>query len=199
MKFVSLFVILSVALAVWLIISRRAKPRALKPHSDDIAAAQRKFLLVVLRRVPADLRAETLEAAARTAWSAEFGPNGDGSNYVERGLPGIMYVLQAHGNALTIFGSEKGSRTWDPPLMFVSESAAALWGEYTHDLSVGVAYNYDTDQARLGGFVARLTAALCDEHSIALLHPATRRFWTLDRRTVDQLVLSPDPFFDETA
>lgn len=151
---------------------------------------------MVLRSAPADLRVETIEAAAQTAWSAKFGPNGDGSNYVERGLPGFTYVLQAHGNAFTIFGSKKGGRTWDPPLTFAPESAAALWGEYTHDLSVGVAHNYDTDQARLGGFVARLTAALCDDHSIAIFHPATRRFWMLDRSTVDQLVGNPDEFFD---
>jgi hypothetical protein len=91
----------------------------------EVRAAQRKFLLVVLRRAPADLRPEPLEAAARSAWTIRFGANEDGSDYVERGVPNMMCVLQAHGNAFTVIAAERLGRALQPPMNFFPESAKA--------------------------------------------------------------------------
>jgi hypothetical protein len=169
------------------------------PTRQPAEAPQRNFLLVVLRRAPADLRPEGLEVAARSAWAGRFGANEDGSDYVERGVPGMMYVLQAHGNAFTVIGAEKGGRTLHPPTVFVPASAAGLWSDYTHDVSVGVTYNYDTDRARLAAFVSTLTASLCDDQSVAIYHPASRRLWKLDEGVRARLAEGSEAFFDSAA
>jgi hypothetical protein len=160
-----------------------------------VQAAQRNFLLVVLRRAPAYLRPEVIEAAARSAWAGRFGANEDGSDYVERGVPNVMYVLQAHGNAFTVIGAKKGGRTLQAPTTFLPESAAELWNDHTHDVSVGVTYNYDTDPARLSAFVSKLTASLCHDASVAVYHPASRRLWRLDEAVRARLADGSEAFF----
>jgi hypothetical protein len=165
------------------------------PTRAEVGAAQRRFLLVLLRLAPADVRPEPIEAAARSAWSGRFGVNEDGSDFVESGMPGFMYVLQAHGNAFSVIGSERTGRTLQPPLTFVPDSAAALWADYSHDVSVGVTYNYDTDSARLAAFVATLAGSLCDEQSIAVYHPASRRLWSLDEVVRERLASGSEAFF----
>ncbi len=198
MNTVALVVIAVVAVAAWAILSRQKRPHSDSVASDpELEAAQRNFLLVVLRVAPADLSPEAIEAAAQSAWSKRFGANADGSSYVERGVPDIMYVLQAHGNAFTVIGTEKAGRTLPPPATFLPESAAGLWSDYSHDVSIGVTYNYDTDAQRLAAFVATLSASLCDNRSIAIYHPESRRLWKLDANVRAQLAKGDSAFFDD--
>lgn len=110
-----------------------------------------------------------------------------------------MCVLQAHGNAFTVIGAEKGGRELQPPTRFIPESAAALWNDYTHDMSVGVTYNYDSDPARLAAFVATLARSLSDGQSVAVYHPASRRLWTLDEAVRARLANGSSDFFETTA
>ena len=168
-------------------------------QTAERARAQRKFLLMILRRSPAHLRQDTLEAAARAAWSEYFGPDDESSQYVARGAQGLWYVLQAHGNAFTVAESDKQDHRLDPPTTFFPNSAAQAWTEYSHVTWVGVAYDYDTDPAKLAAYVARLTATLCDDQSIAVYHPATRRLWKLVRNTIDELTRNPMAFFATAA
>lgn len=204
MKLVALAVIVILVVAAWVSIARQKGPRSDAATSDPealdplIEAAQRKFALIVLRRAPAQLQPDAMEATAQSAWSERFGANEDGKSYVERCVPGFMCVLQARGNAFTVICTKKGGRTLERPMVFRPESAVGLWSDYTHDISVGVAYNYDTDPARLAAFVSTLTAALCDDQSIAIYHPASHRLWKLDESVRTMLADGSLAFFDAT-
>jgi hypothetical protein len=79
------------------------------------------------------------------------------------------------------------------------ESASGLWIDYTYDVSVGLAYNYDTDPARLAALVSMLTASLCDDQSIAVYHLASRRLWKLDETVRARLAEGSDLFFNPMA
>lgn len=204
MKLIALAVIVILVVAAVISIARQNGARSDVTESDQealdpqIEAAQRKFALIVLRRAPAQLQSEGMEATARSAWSGRFGENEDGTDYVDRCVPGLMCVLQAHGNAFTVICTKRGGRTVERPLIFRPASAVGLWAEYTHDISVGVAYNYDTDPARLAAFVSTLTEALCDDQSIAIYHPATHRLWELDESIRTKLRDGSLAFFDPT-
>ena len=79
-------------------------------------------------------------------------------------------------------------------------SAADLWAEYSHDVSVGVAQDYDTLAAKLQAYVASLAAALCDEHTLGLFHPNSGQVWAMDPALLERLQSSPEAFFsDESA
>jgi hypothetical protein len=211
MKLLILAVIVIFAIAAWIAISRQKRSRPDTSASDkaasagaasrtaasdgDVDTAQRTFLLVILRRAPIELKPQSLETAARSAWGGRFGANKGGSNYVERGKPDFMYVLQAHGNAFTVIATRKRGRELAPPTKFFPESATALWDEHTDDVSVGIAYAYDTDPARLAAFVSTLTASLCDDQSIAVYHPESRRLWKLDEATRKSLAEGSRAFF----
>src|SRR5262245_56456534 len=122
---------------------------------SDMGDLQGRFLLILLRRSPAGLNAVRLEAAARSAWGPNFGRTRDASDFVESGEDGVGFVLQAHGNAFLVFETEKGVRELEPPTRAHPESAMAIWPEYSYDLSVDVAYNYEPDMSRLCGYVGR--------------------------------------------
>lgn len=199
MKFFALAVIVLLAVVVWIVISRQKRRSDAAPSDADVSAAQRNFLLVILRRTPVDLQPQSLETAARSAWTERFGANEDGSAYVERGVPGVMHMLQAHGNAFTVIGAERSGRKLEPPTSFFPESAAALWNDYTHDVSVGVTYNYDTDPTKLAAFVATLASSLSDDRSVAVYHPASRRLWALDEAVRAKLANGSVELFDTTA
>ena len=190
---IALFVLAVVVLGI--LTRRRFRPRQ-EVADAETTAAQKNNLLVILRSAPADLRPETIDAAAWSAWSGPFGTNDDGSGYVDRSIPNVMAILQARGNAFLIFGAERSSRAFEPPTAFLPESAAGLWEDYSHDLSVGVTYNFETDAAGLAAFVSTLTAALCDAHAIAIYHPASRRLWKLDAAVRARLAAGSAEFFD---
>ncbi len=157
--------------------------------------AQKEYLLVLLRRTVADLSIAAVEAAADAAWSGRFGRNSDDTGYVEPGSSESVILLQAHGNAFLVIRSDRGKRKLRAPEVFHPESAADLWAEYSHDVSVGVANDYDTLAARLQAFVASLTAALCDEHTIGLFHPHSGQVWGMDPDLLDRLRSNPEVFF----
>src|SRR5262249_35126360 len=140
----------------------------------NVATAQREILLLLLRRSPANLTPSRLEAAARSAWSSRFGPNIDGSDYLWSGTEGSGFVLQAHGNAFSVFGASKGVRELDPPHR-IDESESSIWSNYSHDVSVSVAHCYDTDPQRLCAYVANLVAELVDQDTLGLLHLGSRQ------------------------
>lgn len=188
-------VILAVTAGIVIYRQRQSRGDADRPTADPRAASA-NFLLVILRRAPANLTQETLEAAAQAAWRKRFGTNENESDYVERGVPNVMYVLQAHGNAFALLATAKGGRTLPPPAKFLPDSASEFWHNHTHDLSVGLAYDYDTDPARLAAFVATLTAALCDPQSLAIYHPASRRLWKLDETIRSRLASGSHAFFN---
>lgn len=82
-----------------------------------------------------------------------------------------------------------------PPVRFHPESALGIWSEYTHEVSVGLAYNYDTDMSKICSFVGSLGAALADHGTIGLLHPASGQLWKIERDTVERLKSDPGSFF----
>jgi hypothetical protein len=161
----------------------------------ETGEAQRKLLLMLLRRSPARLNAETLEAAARSAWENRFGRNHDGSDYVESGEEGFGFVVQAQGNAFLVIETQKGKRELKAPVHAEPDTAIGIWSEYSHELSVGVAYNYDTDVSRLCFFVANLVAALADGETLGLFHLDSGRLWRLEHEIVERLRSEPDWFF----
>jgi hypothetical protein len=175
------------------------RPRAGASHAGgsqiDTNTAQRKVLLFLLRRCPAALNVATLEAAACAAWERGFGKNRDGSKFVESGDPGLGFVVQAHGNAFMVLQTKKGTRNLKSPQRAIPESAMSIWTEYTHELSVGVVYNYDTDANRLYAFVGNLCAALVDDDTLAVVHVDSGQLWQLDRDVVERLQAAPEAFF----
>ena len=166
------------------------------PETSESVGPGRKFLLVLLRRSAAQLNAETLEAAARSAWERRFGRNPDGSYFVESGEQGAGFILQAHGNAFLVMELPKGVRELAPPWRFHPPTATNIWSEYGHDLSVSVAYNYDTDTHRLCAFVGSLALALADAETLAVVHPDSRQLWQLDHATIERLDSRPELFFE---
>jgi hypothetical protein len=75
------------------------------------------------------------------------------------------------------------------------DTAIGIWSEYSHELSVGVAYNYDTDVSRLCFFVASLVAALADGETLGLFHLDSGRLWRVDHEIVERLRSEPEGFF----
>lgn len=160
----------------------------------DISAAQKKYLLILLRRSSASLNAPTLEAAAHSAWHDRFGPNSDGSPFVQSGEEKFGFVLQAHGNAFMVIETPKGVRELQPPLRFYPDSAESIWADYVYELSIGLAYDYDTDTNRLSAFVGSLAAALADRETLGVFHPTTGQLWQLNQETLERLRVSPETF-----
>ena len=176
------------------LLRRGLRQRAI-PVSTEISGAQARFLLMLLRRSLASLNAETLEAAARSAWEHRFGRNNDGSDYVEFVENGFGFVVQAHGNAFMVLDTEKGVRELTPPVRVYPESAIDIWSDYSHVLSVGVAYNCDADASRLCAFVGSLAVVLADGETLGLLHPMSGQLWRLDQETAERLNAQPEAFF----
>jgi len=77
----------------------------------------------------------------------------------------------------------------------VSRLRRVRWSEYSHEFSVGLAYNDDTDPSRLSAFVGALAAAMADEQTLGLFHPASGQLWRLDHETLERLRTKPDEFF----
>jgi hypothetical protein len=181
----------AVAVGVYLVFWRRQRPE----HPGSEVDAQKEYLLVLLRRSAAVLTDDSLEAAARTAWGKRFGPNSDGSAYVDPGSSELVFILEAHGNAFLVIRSERGKRQLQTPKVFHPARAADLWSEYSHDVSVGLAHDFDTDRAKLQAYVGSLAAALADELTIGLLHPSSGQVWQLDRAVLERLAANPEEFF----
>ncbi len=190
-----IFVAVLFALVAGYVILKRRTSGVAGSQVADTAAAQRKYLLIILRRSPAKLRADTLEAAARSAWG-HFGRN-DTSRYVDRGVSDVMFVMQAHGNAFSLIASQKSDRKLDEPTTFVPPESSSVWKNYSHDLSIGVAHAYDSSPAKLAAYVGTLCARLCDGDSLALIHPASRRLWQLNKGVIEQLQNDPRAFFEQ--
>jgi hypothetical protein len=164
-------------------------------ESTEINEAQTTFLLVLLRRSPAGLNSVELEAIVRAAWQRRFGPNHDGSHFVESGDEGIGFVIQAYGNAFMVIQTQKGVRDLKPPIRLHPETAANIWDHYCHDLSVGVVYNCNNDTTKLSLLVGSLAAALVDADTLGILHPYSGQLWALDRDTINRLKENSEEFF----
>jgi hypothetical protein len=165
--------------------------------ASDINSAQKRYLLILLRRSPAGLNAQTLEAKARSALEDRFGRNPDGSDYVESGEAGLGFIIQAHGNALMVLETPKGVRNLKPPVCIRPPSATTIWSDHSYELSVGLVYNYDTETKRLSGFVGSLSAVLMDEDTLGVLHPDSGQLWRADQDTIARLTAAPEVFFSK--
>ncbi|MCB0059156.1 MAG: hypothetical protein KDE45_19090 [Caldilineaceae bacterium] len=199
MEILAIAAVLILAVAIWIVASKLRRSRAeAAALYEETMAAQCVFLLVVLRQSPAELEPEVMEAAARAAWSERYGTNADGFDFIDRQVPREMYVLEAHGNAFMVTVSERANRWLEPPTEFLPECAAGLWNDFTHDVSVGLVHDYDTDPKKLAAFVSTLTASLCDDRSIAVYHPASRRLWKFDESVRRSLANGSDAFFTAT-
>jgi hypothetical protein len=177
------------------VLLRKGRRRGDKPVRDEIGGAQRRFLLMLLRRSAARLNAQALEAAARSAWERRFGPNHDSSNYVESGEEEFGFVIHAYGNAFMVLETQKGVRDLKQPTRIYPESAIGIWSDYSHELSVGLAYNFDTDANRLSALVGTLSAALADAETLGILHPDSGQLWRLNQDTINRLTADPEAFF----
>ena len=187
--------IFGIALGACVVIWRRRRAGQPLTGVGSAVDAQKEYLLVLLRRTAADLSIDAVEAAANAAWGDRFGRLSAGNRYVEPGSTESVILLQAHGNAFLVIRSDRIKRKLTAPVMFHPESAADLWAEYSDDLSVGVANDYDTVAARLQAYVASLAAALCDEHTIGLFHPKSGQIWRMDPALLDRLRSDPRVFF----
>jgi hypothetical protein len=203
MNFIAALVGAIVVTGAAIVVARRRRSTvAAREVPADVHDAQRKFLLFVLRNAPVTLEVAAFEAAARAAWVPRFGMNEDGSNFVHSGVPNVAMILQVHGNAFTLMPVDiaaAGRRTLDPPETCEPQSAAQLWQTYSHDISIGVAYNYDTRPSKLAAYVATLAAQFCDDHALAIYHPATRRLWAMNDDVRARLAAGTLSFFDPTA
>jgi hypothetical protein len=184
-----------IAAAVYLALSWRRRTRPLSSDGSVDESAAREYLLVILRRSPAILTADILEAAARRVWENRFGLNTDGAAYVCSGSTGVGFVLEAHGNAFLVFQSDRNTRTLDAPREIHPPTAAHLWSEYSDDVSVGVVHNFDTEPAKLQAYVGSLAAALCDESTFGVFHLRSGQLWRLDRDLIETLAAEPAAFF----
>jgi hypothetical protein len=179
---------------LWFLNARREKQKtAIVPLSGG--RSKENFVLIILRKSPAKLDNAILETAAKRAWEKKFGLNKNNAGYVESGVPGVMSVLHAHGNAFMVLAGDRASRKLQPPTRCFPDAAKELWDQFTHDVSVSLVHDYDRDTARLGLYVARLTAALCDKSCLAIYHPTSQRLWQLDTALVQQLAKDPSSFF----
>lgn len=188
-------VVVAIAVGVCVLLWRRRQAGQSDSGGDSAVDAQNEYLLVLLRRAVADLSTGAVEAAADAAWGGRFGGNSDGTGYVEPGSSDSVILLQAHGNAFLVIRSDRLKRKLRAPDVFHPESAADLWSEYSHDVSVGVAHDYDTEAGRLQTYVATLAVALCDEHTIGLFHPNSGQVWRIDQAVLDRLTADPGAFF----
>ena len=162
----------------------------------DTESMQKSDLLVILRLASKSLQPAEVEATAQAAWGQTFGRNPDETDFLDRCVPGVMSVIQAHGNAFLIAGLKREDRKLDSPTVFLPPSASALWEEFTHDLSVGLMHAYDSDPKRLQLFLTRLVAELCDDQSIAIYHPKSRTLWELTPAILELLRDKPGAFFE---
>lgn len=182
-----------VVIIAWIV--RRRHVRSDEWIPADVSAAQRRFVLILLRRSSANLTAQALENAARKAWIDRFGPNPGGTRFVESGERGAGFVLQAHGNAFLVMETKKGIRQLEPPLRIHPDSAHEIWEGYSDDVSIGVAYNHHPDPQTLGAYVATLAAALADAETLGVLHAPSRQLWRLDPEVIMRLSNEPAEFF----
>jgi hypothetical protein len=189
------FVAVGIAAGVCVLLWRRRRAGHPDAGVDLAVDVQNEYLLVLLLRSAAELSTGAVEVAAGVAWGERFGRNSDGTGYVEPGSTDSVILLQAHGNAFLVIRSDRLKRKLRAPLVFHPESAADLWSEYSHDVSVGVAHNYETKAGKLQAYVGSLAAALCDEHTIGLFHPNSGQVWRLDRAVLDRLAADPGAFF----
>jgi hypothetical protein len=155
------------------------------------AAARAEYLLVLLRSSAPDLTEETLETAANSAWADRFGPNLDGAQYVQSGDGNIGFVVSAYGNALLVLTSERGVRRIPEPAVCHPVSAREILSTFSHDISVGLMYDYDTDSTKLWALVGSLTVALSDRSTIGLYHLSSRQLWHVDQDVLDRLEADP--------
>jgi hypothetical protein len=176
------------------VLLRRGIRRDDNSEGTEITDGQARFVLVLLRRSPARLNCVKLEAAVRAAWESRFGPNHDGSNFVESGEEGIGFIVQAYGNAFVVMETQKGVRDLKPPTRLHPETAKNIPDDYCHDLSVGIVYNQDMDTKKLCVCVGSLAAALVDADTLGIIHPHSGQLWALDRDTVNRLKESPEEF-----
>lgn len=185
----------TIAVGVYLALLARRHGRQPRPEAGGVVDAQKECLLLLLRRSPAVLTADALEAAACAAWEDRFGPKRDGNEYVQPGSSDSVVLLHAHGNAFLVIASDRIKRKLRAPDILHPESAAQLWSEYSHDLSVGVAHDFDTNRANLEAYVASLAVALCDESTIGVFHPFSGQVWRLDEAVLERLATAPEAFF----
>ena len=184
--------------AIGVMARRAAKQRRHRLDKVQITpnpSAKDRLVLIILRTTPATLDGKLIEAAASRAWEKKFGKNALRAPFLERGVPGIMCVLQAYGNAFMVLAGERKDRKLLPPERCFPDDAKSLWQRYTHDLSVSLVHDFEKDETRLGMYLGRLTASLCTKGAVAIYHPPTRRLWKLDQKLVEQLARKPATLF----
>ena len=135
--------------------------------SGDEIDSSSDLILIQFRSAPIQLTADKVEKHAASAWENEFGPP-DGDSFLSSGDdPG--FVLDAYGNAVLLFSCAKGDRDIPHDIDRNQPDVQAMLDNYASDLSVSIAYAFDTDEARLIFLVASLMREFIDIDTIGVL------------------------------